>query len=99
VDLAALGSAVPYVTGLREGRFIELKLTEKLMVLGLKLALRIAKKMVITKLDLYDLTVNCGTLGLSPYAKHLEFVHEERRLTTADNNAIFNLDGSRTPEP
>lgn len=69
------------------------------MVLGLKLALRIAKKMVITKLDLYDLTVNCGTLGLSPYAKHLEFVHEERRLTTADNNAIFNLDGSRTPEP
>ena len=63
-----------------------------------KLALRIAKKMVITKRDLYDLTVNCGTLGLSHYAKHLEFVPEERRLTTADNNAIFNLDGSRTPE-
>jgi hypothetical protein len=63
-----------------------------------KLALRIAKAMVVTKQDFYDLTVNCGALNLSHHSKHLEFVPEQRRLTAADNNAIFNLDGSRTPE-
>jgi hypothetical protein len=61
-----------------------------------KLALRIAKAMVITKQDLHDLTVNCGALNLSHHSKHLEFVPDQRRLTAADNNAIFNLDGSRT---
>lgn len=28
----------------------------------------------------------------------MEFVPDERQLTAQDNNAIFNLDGSRTPE-
>jgi hypothetical protein len=58
----------------------------------------LAKAMIITKRDLHDLSVNCGVLGLSHYAKHLEFVPDQRRLTAEDNNAIFNLDGSRTPE-
>lgn len=63
-----------------------------------RLALRLAKRMVISKRDLHDLIGNCGTLNLSHHSKHHEFVPEQRRLTAEDNNAIFNLDGSRTPE-
>ena len=63
-----------------------------------KLAERITKRMTVTKADLYDLTINCGTLGLSHYDKHLEFVPGQRRLTAEDSNAIFDLDGSSTAE-
>ncbi len=63
-----------------------------------KLALRIARTMVLSGEDLYDLICNCGDLGLSHHPKHLEFVPEERRLTPEDDAAFYNLNGGRTPE-
>ena len=63
-----------------------------------KRALRIAREITLTKLDLHDLICNCEQLRLSHHPKHLEFLPEERRLRSEDNAAFFNLDGSRTPE-
>jgi hypothetical protein len=51
-------------------------------------AVRVASVLVLTPQDLMALICNCGSLGLSHHAKHLEFVPDQRELTDHDRSAL-----------